>query len=330
MNDLVSVVIPCLNEEKYIEECILSIIDGDYKEIEILVIDGGSIDDTRSKITNFQRIYSNIKIINNPNRITPISLNLGVRNSIGSYVMIASAHSKYPTNYISLLLQKMNEISCDVIGGSIETKVKNVNPKSEAIISVLSNRFGVGNSLFRTEKEATLLVDTVPFGIYRKSVFDSVGLYNEKLIRNHDIEFSKRIIRNGFKIVLVSSLKCTYYAREEYRSLAKNNFSNGYWNLITTFITKDFKSLSIRHFVPLIFILSLILPIPFGLLIDHRIMILGLFSFTLYTIFVLITSLKLSNSVTKFRFLVATFFVLHFSYGIGSLYGLFNINKLLM
>lgn len=329
MNDIVSIVIPCFNEEKYIEGCILSLVKADYGDIEILVIDGGSTDGTLAIIKNLQNSYSSIKIINNPQRITPISLNMGVQYATGGYIMIASAHSKYPHDYISSLKNKLNEIPCDVIGGAIETRIKNSTPKSEAIIKVLSTKFGVGNSQFRTEKEATIFVDTVPFGIYRKEVFDKVGSYNELLIRNHDIELSKRIIRSGYKIVLVSSMRCIYYAREDYAGLAKNNFSNGYWNLLTTYITKDFRSLSVRHFVPLVFVLSLILPIPFSLLIDPRIMYLGLLSFAFYILFALIISLSLTSQRTRYRFIVTAFFVLHFTYGIGSLCGLFNIKKLL-
>ena len=162
-------------------------------------------------------------------------------------------------------------MNCDCIGGGIDTQIINSTPVSEAIVKILSSRFGVGNSSFRTEKKDIMYVDTVPFGIYKKSLFEEIGYYNEQLVRNHDIEFSKRLIKSGHKIALVSSIRCTYFARETFRKLAENNLSNGFWNIRTFYITGRLRSLSIRHFIPLIFILSLIIPVIMSLLISQLI-----------------------------------------------------------
>jgi len=84
-------------------------------------------------------------------------------------------------------------------------------------------------------------------------------------INNQDIELSKRILKKGKDIYLVPSVSCNYYARESYGGIAKNNFRNGYWNLLTGYITRNPESLSIRHFVPLGFILSLFVSLLIGL-----------------------------------------------------------------
>lgn len=328
MSDLVSVVIPCFNEERYIEECISSLNFGDHKNIEIIVVDGGSTDKTLTVIKNLFDRFSNITILLNSKRITPISLNIGVRAARGSFIMIAGAHSKYPPNYISELLNYQKHYNCDVVGGAIETRVKNSNPKSNSIIAVLSNKFGVGNSSFRTEQEAILEVDTVPFGLYRKDVFNNIGGYNEALIRNHDIELSKRIAAAGFKIILVSPVRCVYYAREKFSQLAKNNFSNGFWNVLTVYITKDFKSLSIRHYVPLVFILSLILPIIIAILFYWPTIILSILSLLIYLFFIILISFRILKRDNSFLNLIGAFITLHFSYGLGSLCGLFRLDKL--
>jgi glycosyltransferase involved in cell wall biosynthesis len=331
MEDKISIVIPCLNEENYIEGSLLSLKNSDYpvESLEILIIDGGSTDSTLSKIKKIKATFPEIQIINNPQKITPRSLNIGVQNATGDYVMIASAHSQFPPNYISFLMQKLKEIKCDCIGGGIDTKVANSTPVSEAIIKLLSSRFGVGNSSFRTEKNATLFVDTIPFGIYKRSLFKEVGYYNEKLVRNHDIEFSKRLLKSGYKIVLVSSIRCTYFARETYKKFALNNFFNGVWNIRTLYITKQFKSLSIRHFIPLIFLLSLILPFIMYVSINKNFIYISLFSIFIYTCFVISASISLKDHYAKFMYIIWGFFVLHFSYGFGSLYSLFRIDKLI-
>lgn len=66
-----------------------------------------------------------------------------------------------------------------------------------------------------------MAVDTVPFGCWPRSVFDRYGLYDERLIRNQDIELNKRIKHGGGKIVIVPDTYCTYLARETFSGLAK-------------------------------------------------------------------------------------------------------------
>lgn len=331
MSDRVSIVVPCLNEERYIESCILSLLNSDYPadDLEIIIIDGGSTDLSPSIIDRFKDQHTIIKVFQNPDKITPVSLNIGIKNSTGDYILIASAHSCFPAEYIHELMKLMHGTGCDVIGGGIDTRVINSNPVSEAIVKVLSSGFGVGNSKFRTEKSETIPVDTVPFGIYKKQIFTSAGLYNENLVRNHDIEFSKRLAGFGFKILLVSSIRCIYYARENYRDLAKNSFSNGLWNIMAVYITKRFSSLSLRHFIPLIFVLSLIIPGILALIINWRFALVTVISALSYIGLIVMASLRLRTELAGGFKIFMGFLVLHTSYGAGSLAGLFHIGKLI-
>ncbi len=326
----VSVIIPCRNEKIYISQCINSLINNDYPKemMEIIVVDGKSNDGTIEIVNELKNKYHFIKIINNPKQITPVALNIGIKNAGFEYVMIAGAHALYSDNYISSLVENINKYKADGVGGMLITAVKNKMPKSMSITTVLSNKFGVGNSLFRVGVQEARLVDTVPFGLYKKELFEKVGYYDERLIRNHDIELSKRMIAAGCKIYLVPNLSCTYYARETFRDIAANNYRNGYWNILTTYYTKCFHSLSLRHFVPLIFLLSLILPLVLSLFFVKFWIYLFLVIFFVYNIFVITVSLIENNKTTKFKFLFLSFYVLHFSYGFGSLIALFNIKTL--
>ncbi len=329
MNRSISIVIPCFNEEKYIENCIQSFLQQDYPSelLEILIIDGGCTDNTISIINKIQKKFSNIKVLSNPERITPVSLNIGIKNATGKYVLIASAHSKFPSDYISILIDKLLEMNCDGIGGGIDTEVIKSTPTSEAIIKVLSSAYGVGNSHFRIKKNEILYVDTVPFGIYKKSLFEELGYYNEKLVRNHDIEFSKRLLRKGKKIVLVSYIRCTYYARETYSKFAQNAYKNGVWNILTFYITRRFNSLSIRHFVPLIFVSSLFFPLILSLFLTKYFVSISIVSLLAYLSFIIYVSMGLKDKCTGVFYVFWGFIVLHFSYGFGSLVGLFRIDK---
>ena len=206
---------------------------------------------------------------------------------------------------------------------------KNRNKKSSAIKEVLMHRFGVGNASFRTGSNKVKAVDTVAFGCYRRDAFEKYGLFNEKLIRNQDIELNKRIINRGGKIYLTPEVKCTYYARENFTSLAKNNYSNGFWNILTAYYTKTLNSLGLRHFIPLLFVLSLIIPL-LGSLIFPQLLWIALFSLVSYLSLVIIISFRLKNSSNTIGYLIISFLTLHLSYGWGSLVGIFSvINKYL-
>ena len=323
-----SVIIPCFNEEKHIEKCVLSLLKNGFAqdEMEILLVDGMSIDQTRNIVAELNKNHPQLRLIDNPKKRTPFALNLGITNARGEYILIASAHSSFDQGYIQTLFHEMQRLEADVVGGVMETKIKNQTPTALAIKQVLSHKFGVGNAIFRIGTDEAIETDTVPFGLYKTVLLKSINGYDERLIRNHDIEMSKRIISKGGKIFLTPKTKCYYYARETWLKLAKNNFDNGKWNLITAYYTKNFASLSLRHFIPLFFVLSLLLPI-FMSLVFWPFIFLTLLSFGLYFLTLIVVISKMDKKGTSFLHLLWTFVVLHISYGVGSFIGIFHFSK---
>ena len=324
---MLSVVCPIYNEEKYIALFLDSLLRQDYPkdDLEILLVDGMSTDRTREIVCEYANRYSFIRLIDNPKRIVPVAMNIGIRQSNGEIIIRLDAHAIYPDNYFSVLSCALKELNADNVGTVCKTDVLNKTEKTLAIREVLSNRLGVGNSLFRTGIQEVQEVDTVPFGCWKREVFEKYGLYDVRLIRNQDIELSKRIIRGKGKIFIVPDTYCTYYARETFKALAKNNYDNGKWNILTVYYTGEIHSLSLRHFIPLVFVLSLLLPVflvpvwpCFGLV--------ALLSLLSYLCLVSVVSAKLAmEKELNFCYLVTSFAVLHLSYGIGSLVGIFSV-----
>jgi GT2 family glycosyltransferase len=296
--------------------------------IEIIVIDANSTDGTINNVREIQSSNENVRLINNTHLYTPYALNLGIKNARNEYVMIASAHSDFSKFYLQELMNAIDHFKADGVGGAITTDVKNKSKKTLSICKVLSDKFGVGNSMFRIGSDQAIRVDIVPFGIYKKDLLVDIGLYNERLIRNHDMELSKRLASKGKIIYLIPAAKCTYYAREKYSGIFKNNFGNGYWVPLTIFITKTLKSLSLRHFIPLLFILSLILPVIIMFWFPI-VGIISLMSFLSYLIVIIIRTSKLKDNSNSFGHIFLAFLTLHFSYGLGSLSGLFRVDCLL-
>lgn len=329
-NPKVSIIIPVFNESKYVEENILGILSCDFPhdEMEILYIDGVSNDDTREIIHRYSEQYKFIKCLTNEKKFTPFAANIGIYNAKGKYIIFAGAHSKFDQDYIRRLLEEIERLNADAVGGMLRTEVVNRTPISIAIKRILENKYGVGNAYYRTVgAQEAVEVDTAGFLCYRKDRLLELGGYNEKLIRNQDIELNKRIKKNGGKIFLIPNTYVTYYARETYDQLARNNYQNGKWNILTVYYTKDFKSLSLRHFVPLIFLLSLIIPTLLSL-IWFPYLILAVCSLSAYNFLVVTQSIKMNDKATTIGNLLRAFYTLHFSYGVGSIAGIVKTIKL--
>jgi glycosyltransferase involved in cell wall biosynthesis len=327
----VSLVCPVYNEEEYIRGCIDSILSQDYSKnaMEVFFVDGSSVDDTVRIIEEYIKNYSFITLLHNPDKIVPVAMNLGIRYSKGDIIIRIDAHATYPCNYVSTLVKKSIELDADNVGCICKTDVLHKNQKTLSIQKVLSNRLGAGNAIFRLGVNHIKEVDTVPFGCWKRSAFELFGYFDERLIRNQDIELNKRIKRGGGKIYLVPDTYCTYLARETFRGIAQNNYANGKWNILTVFYTKKLTSLSVRHFIPLIFLLSLMMPL---ILSVFNIFFFYMTLASLFAYLFLITGISCLLSI-KHRldviYIFLAFVILHLSYGFGSLIGIFKLGYII-
>jgi glycosyltransferase involved in cell wall biosynthesis len=329
MNCFISVICPVFNEEKYIGACIESIVKQDYPkdELEILFIDGMSTDKTREIIAYYQKKYSFIRLLDNPKKIVPCAMNIGIQAAKGDIIIRLDGHALYPDNYFSQIVMWHKRLpDAWNVGGVCETKVVSSTPVSEAIAKVMSDKFGVGNSTFRTgAEEEYLKVDTVPFGAYKSFVFEKIGMYNEQLVRCQDIELNKRVAHAGGAIYMVPAIRCTYIPRDNYKSFAENRYLTGYWVIKTCFITKTTKNLGLRHFIPAGFVVSMIVPLLLCF-IWWPIALFSPFVASLYSAFMLIRSFQINDSKTNVFSLFKAFWCIHASYGWGSLMALVKRN----
>lgn len=254
----VSIVIPCRNEEKFIGKCLDSIVASDYSKdrLEILVVDGMSEDGTRITVQSYARKYSFIRLLDNPKKITPVALNIGIADAKGEIIMRMDAHNTYPPNYISGLVGWLERTQADNVGGVCVTVPATQTLMAEAIALALSHPFGVGNAYFRIGVKEPRWVDTVPFGCYRREVFDRIGMFDEELARNQDDEFNLRLLKRGGRILLVPSITSYYYARDSLCKLWRMYYQYGYFKPLVA--RKVGGVLTIRQVIPAVFVLGLL------------------------------------------------------------------------
>jgi len=323
---LVSIIIPCRNEEKYIGKSLDSVIANTYpkEKIEIFIIDGSSEDRTRDIIRDYAEKYPFISLLDNEEKIVPTALNKAIEKVKGEIVIRLDAHNIYDKNYISKCVECLDKYNADNVGGIWVTRPGSTTTVAKTIAIALSHPFGVGNSTYRLDTKKPRLVDTVPFGCYRKDVFDRIGGFNKFLERNQDIEFNLRLKKAGGKILLVPEIVSYYHARSNLQDLAKQNFWNGYWVVYSTKFAK--LPFSFRHFIPFVFVVSALGSLALSTWISTFIIIFGIVlgSYLIANIYITIR-LSLKKGMKYFLFLPLTFLTLHFSYGLGSLWGLRKI-----
>jgi glycosyltransferase involved in cell wall biosynthesis len=318
----VSVIVPCRDEIGRIRGCLDSILNNDYpaERFEIIAVDGRSRDGTKEALYAYTR--RGVRVLDNPDLITASAMNIGIRAARGDIILKADAHSLFEADYISKCVEFMREYKADNIGGVITTLAGRRGMFAETVAAVLSSRFGVGGSKFRTGTDKPVWSDTAAFGCYRKATLEKLGLYNEKLKRGQDMELNRRLAGRDGRILLHPGLRIRYFASASVADFVVRSFRNGVWAILP-FGRSECVPVSFRHLMPLFFVLFLGLCILLsGIQFFGRLLLL---SAGIY--FAAAVAAAIESAVRRRKFyLIFTapflFFLFHAVYGAGSLIGL--------
>ena len=180
--------------------------------MEVLVVDGMSDDGTRDILAGIAREDPSLRVLDNPSQTTPAALNIGIQASRGRYVAILGAHAEYAPNYLQAcleLLQEHPEVCC--AGGPIVSRGKGCF--GQAVAEAMSHPIGVGNAKHRLPNYEGY-AEGACFPMFRKEIFQKVGLFDEKFICTEDDEFNYRLARGGDKVFISPRARCTYFVRE--------------------------------------------------------------------------------------------------------------------
>lgn len=255
---LVSVIIPCYNEQATIRLLLEAIDQQTFprSDIEVIIADGMSTDQTRAVVADFQREHPElaVRLVDNPRRVIPAALNCALNAAGGSYVVRLDAHSVPARDYIERCVTALASGLGENVGGVWEIRARGSGLMERAIAVAAAHPFGVGDALYRFTNQAAY-VDTVPFGAFRRDVFDTYGGFDEDLLTNEDYEFNARLRQQGGRIWLDPQIRSTYFARSSLQALARQYWRYGFWKW--RMLRRYPATLRWRQGLPPLFVLSL-------------------------------------------------------------------------
>lgn len=322
MHPFVAVVVPCRNEAAYIRPLLESLLRSEHprERLELVFVDGMSTDGTRELLEAAAKEHSFIRVLDNPRMIAPTAMNVGIRATRAEIVVRIDAHSEYPADYIPRCVQLLrSEAKIGNAGGMPVPLPNGRSPWAASVAYVTAHRFGVGNSPFRTRRSPGF-VDTVPCGTFHRSMFDEVGLFDERLTRNQDNELNARIQRAGYRIAFDPAIRIHYRNQPDLNGLLRQAWFTGMWNVYTVLLHPY--TWKWRRYVPMAFVAYLAVLAPAAIWGAPAAPILAL----PLALYVFLAAACSAGAAEAGRLRVAATFVsYHLSYGTGSFVGLANV-----
>ena len=304
----VSVILPVLNEERYLEHAVSAILEQDFKgSIEVILAIAPSKDRTLQVAQALARSDSRVKIVDNPSGRTAAGLNIAIKHSKYPIIVRVDGHANIPNNYISIAVQLLNETGAVNVGGVMAAEGQNAF--ENAVARAMRSPLGVGGAKFHTGGEAGE-VDTVYLGVFRKDALNAVGGFDEHFTRAQDWELNYRLRMNGGKIFFDPRLTVTYRPRRSLPALAKQYFEYGRWRRVVTRTHKG--TINYRYLAPPITLIGVLLSL-IGAFI-HPILITPA---AVYGAFVLGSSMTIGKSFMERIYLPFILITMQMSWGAG-------------
>jgi succinoglycan biosynthesis protein ExoA len=328
--DVVSVVIPCYNEARFIGKALQQLADQyDNERYEIIVVDGLSEDKTRQVVEQFKQDHPNLSmmLVDNPVRNIPTALNLGVAAAHGNIIARMDAHAVPSAGYIRRCVEVLQQENVGVVGMPCRVRAGAGTLTARAIAAAVSHPFGIGDATYRLTESGFLQepVDTVAFACFRKSLWSQLKGFNESLITNEDYDFNYRVRMAGQLVLLDRSGHCDYFARTTLRGLDAQYVRYGGWK--AQMVKLHPGSIKLRHLVAPGFVLSLVVLALLGVFRTQFLLLLGL-EIAVYALLSLIFGWQaMKRNRAGIEMLLAMpvmFLTIHLTWGASFLLGLFR------
>lgn len=326
----VSIIVPCLNEQKRIKTLLLAIYAQTYpmEQMDVTIADGMSTDGTRAEIEKFTRDHEDLRVlvVDNVKISIPSALNRAIESSDGEIVLRLDAHSYPKTDYVEKCVEALIAGKGQNIGGIWVIKGDEESWVSRSIAYAAAHPLGVGDARYRHTNTAGE-VDTVPFGCYYRSTLEKIGFYDESMLTNEDYELNTRIRESGGKIWLDPAIQSTYFSRGSFSKLAKQYYRYGFWK--TQMLKKYPRTIVWRQALPPLLVLSFVIGAILALFIPVFRSLLGLelILYLLPQFFVSAKAAKDRKNGSLFIGVPVAISTMHLSWGTGFLVSLVGGKK---
>ena len=221
------IVIPCLNEARYLEPLVRQ-LEPALAELNatLIIVDGGSTDGTRAIAADLAESVPNLQLLDNPERIQSAAVNLAVE-TFGmdhDYLIRIDAHGTYPTDYCRVLVEEALSTGADSVVVAMQTVGFGTFQKATAVAqnSVLGN----GGAKHRAGAQSHW-ADHGHHALMRISAFRTVGGYDESFTANEDAEYDYRLREAGYRIWMTARTAMVYYPRASAGPLFRQYFRYG-------------------------------------------------------------------------------------------------------
>jgi glycosyltransferase involved in cell wall biosynthesis len=317
----VSVIIPVLNEERFLKQSVQAILNQNYSgQFEIILALGPSKDQT-NVIAQELAQDKRIKLVENPSGRTASALNNAIKNSNFDIIVRLDGHAIVDSSYIKNAVNTLLESGADNVGGLM--KAEGTNAFEKSVAAAMTSKFGVGNAPFHVGGKSGE-VDTVYLGTFRKSALERVGYFDESFIRAQDWEMNYRIRKTGGKIWFNPDLVVSYRPRKNILQLAKQYFEYGQWRKQ---VTKTYpETVSMRYLAPPVTVSGLIagfVMVLFSKILDINWLQIGWLAPLIYLTVILLAFLSIGSKIGLLSrlYLLLVLPTMHLSWGVGFLKG---------
>jgi succinoglycan biosynthesis protein ExoA len=323
----VSIIVPCFNEQTTICKLLEAIYAQTFPrlDLEVVIADGMSTDSTRSQIALFADSHPDlhIAVVDNLKRIIPAGLNCALKEAQGEIIVRLDAHSMPRPDYVLRCVAGLEAGLGDNVGGVWEIQPGAHTWLGRSIAVAAAHPLGVGDALYRHSSKAAL-VDTVPFGAFKRELLALVGFFDETLLTNEDYEFNARIRKSGGKIWLDPSIRSLYIARGSLTELGRQYFRYGFWKW--RMLRRYPGTLRWRQALPPLFVLSLLGLALLGLFLALPRLLLAA-EIVLYALVLLAAGVQAALRRRRFSLVLGlplAISVMHISWGAGFLWSIIN------
>lgn len=322
----VSLCVVAYNEEQYLPKLLQDLDAQTYPHglTEIILIDGGSSDATKKIMKEYSEknnSFYSIQVLDNPDRVQAAGWNVAIANYKSDVIIRIDAHTHIPAEFTAknMVLQENGEY---VTGGIRPCLISNPTPWKETLLEVENSMFGSGFSKVRKNTKATY-VNSMFHAAYRREVFEKAGNFNVKLLRTEDNEMHYRIRKAGYRLYCDPDIVSYQYARSDLKKMISQKFGNGYWVGLTLGICPG--CISLFHLVPLMFVLGIIFTTVLAMLSIWQPAVLMWGAYVMFVVIGMVSTI-INEKANGWTFMMpALFLIMHVSYGVGSLIGIFRL-----